>query len=299
MGERGTSAKLPGCWGFPPHRQCVFSRMSRCFGPRQTRSVRPVANHLCKPDRNDRKGLTHLPVHSFTVAAKIGQVALRNLIFIPVFSLAMGGFAAAQTTRPVAIESGRRPVLPASGTAFLECRDARWRRCGHQTAFPGAQSRAGENGSGGCGYGGGAGPVCVRRPRSLSERKAAKIVTGDTSVGTAQSLSRIETAEISVQGDTATVIYSDDRDAPFVLKRVDAQWRVPVNQLSKPLEPAELEQRLEDLTIQRNVVRLITQQIKAGAFANAEQAREAWQNRSSRPPRRSRRPFRRKSGRTE
>jgi hypothetical protein len=106
----------------------------------------------------------------------------------------------------------------------------------------------------------------------------AKTVTGDSGAGAAQSLARIDAAEISISGDTATITYPDEKDAPFILKKVDSEWKVPVSQLSKPLDPAALEQRLEDLAVQRKVVREISAKIRSGAFANAEQAREAWQS---------------------
>lgn len=111
----------------------------------------------------------------------------------------------------------------------------------------------------------------------------AKTVTGDTSAGAAQSLARIDAADIAIKGDTATVIYADEKDMPFILKRVDSQWRVPVNQLNKPLEPSELEQQLEDLAFQSAMVRQVTQRIRAGGFSNAEQAREAWQSKFFQP----------------
>jgi hypothetical protein len=109
--------------------------------------------------------------------------------------------------------------------------------------------------------------------------EGAKTITGDSAAGTAQSTARIDSAQIAIQGDTATITYPDEKDSPFVLKRVNLEWKVPVSQLNKPLEPAALEQRLEDLAVQRNVVHEITRGIRGGAFSNAEQAREAWQSR--------------------
>jgi len=107
----------------------------------------------------------------------------------------------------------------------------------------------------------------------------ATVLTGDTSSGAAESLARIESAEIIVSGDNATVRYSDSKEIPFILKKVEGQWRVPVSQLGKPLNPAALEQRIADLAIQRRVVQDIAGQIRAGKFSSSEKAREAWQSR--------------------
>jgi hypothetical protein len=107
----------------------------------------------------------------------------------------------------------------------------------------------------------------------------AKVVTGDTGVGAAESIARINAADIAITGDTAIVTYPDQTESPFVLKKVAGRWRVPVSQLGKPLEKAALDQRLADLAVQRDVLRELTDRITKGKFADADQAREAWQTR--------------------
>ncbi|HEY2589746.1 MAG TPA: hypothetical protein VGI81_28640 [Tepidisphaeraceae bacterium] len=125
----------------------------------------------------------------------------------------------------------------------------------------------------------------------------AKTVTGDTVAGAAESLVRIDTAEVTINGDTATINYRDERDGPFVLKKVDGEWKVPVSELGKPLDPVALKQRLADLAVQTSVVRDVTKLIRDNKLPTAEQAREAWQNRilqaaTSQPANRAERPAR-------
>jgi len=107
----------------------------------------------------------------------------------------------------------------------------------------------------------------------------ARLLTGDTSAGAAESLARIEAADIVVNGDTAVVRYRDDKESTFVLKRVGNEWKIVVSQLGRPHNPAALEQRISDLAVQRRIVQDITAQIRSGRFASSEKAREAWQNR--------------------
>jgi hypothetical protein len=107
----------------------------------------------------------------------------------------------------------------------------------------------------------------------------ARIVTGDTAAGSAESLARIEAADITATGDTATVSYRDEKQSPFVLKKVGNEWKVPVSELGKPLEKSALDQRLADLAIQTAVVRQIVARIEQHKFVRAEEAREAWQTR--------------------
>ena len=109
--------------------------------------------------------------------------------------------------------------------------------------------------------------------------QAADVITGDTDAGATESAARIEAADVTVTGDVATVVYRDEKDSPFVLKKSGGSWKVPVSQLGKPLDPAALDQRLADLAIQRKVVEELTDQIRQKRFATAEEAREAWRTR--------------------
>lgn len=109
--------------------------------------------------------------------------------------------------------------------------------------------------------------------------QGAKTITGDTAAGSTESLARIDGADITATGDTATVAYRDEKQSPFVLRRVEGEWKVPVSELGKPLDRAALDQRLSDLSIQTAVVREIIKRIQDHKFPTPEQAREAWQGR--------------------
>lgn len=110
--------------------------------------------------------------------------------------------------------------------------------------------------------------------------QGADAVTRDSDASAADSAARIDTAEIVVEGDAATVTYRDEKSSPFVLKKVDGRWKVPYSQLGRPLDPAALDQSLTDLAHQRHVVEEITDQIRQKKFADAQQAREAWGTRT-------------------
>lgn len=107
-------------------------------------------------------------------------------------------------------------------------------------------------------------------------RSGADIVTGDSDAGVADSTARIDSAEITVNEDVATVVYRDQKNSPFVLRKIGGIWRVPVAQLGKPLDPAALEQRLADLAIQRRVIDQMADDIRHKKFATADEAKDAW-----------------------
>ena len=107
--------------------------------------------------------------------------------------------------------------------------------------------------------------------------KHANIVTGDNEAASVDSIARIETADIDVRGDIATVSYHDEKNSqPFVLRKVDGSWRIPISELGKPLSPGALDQRLGDLATQRGVIEDIAVQILDGRLQTAEGARDAW-----------------------
>jgi len=109
--------------------------------------------------------------------------------------------------------------------------------------------------------------------------QGADAITGDSDASAVESAARIDSAEVVVDGDVATVTYRDQKNSPWVLKKVDGRWRIPVAQMGKPMNPASLDQRLADLAVQRRVVDEMAEQIRQKKFATAEQARETWRTR--------------------
>ena len=105
----------------------------------------------------------------------------------------------------------------------------------------------------------------------------ATTVTGDSEP--AKNLERIDSAEIVINGQTATVTYKDQKDSPFVLKKLEGHWQVPASELGKPIDPAALTQQLADLAVQTSLVRQITQEIDDGKFPTAKKAGDAWRTR--------------------
>ena len=111
-------------------------------------------------------------------------------------------------------------------------------------------------------------------------REGAKEVVGDTNASNTDSNARIDSAEVKVQGDTATVTMEDGEEAPVVLKRVEGRWRLPMAELSRGADPAALEERLAGLAEQSKLVRELAEEVGAGKYTSPAQAHEAWQSRA-------------------
>ena len=110
--------------------------------------------------------------------------------------------------------------------------------------------------------------------------EGAKEVVGDTQATDAQGRARIDSADVRVQGETATVILPEGEDAPVTLRRVDGRWKVPMSELSKDADRSVLDERLAELAEQAKVVQQIAKDIEGGQFNSPAQAYSAWQSRA-------------------
>jgi hypothetical protein len=105
---------------------------------------------------------------------------------------------------------------------------------------------------------------------------AAEQFTDDATAHFDRVLARIDAAEITVHGDIATVRYPDDR--PYELRRIGADWRIPVSQFSQGVPADALERRVAELVVQTRVVNEMSREIGGGKHRNAEAASLAWRS---------------------
>jgi hypothetical protein len=134
----------------------------------------------------------------------------------------------------------------------------------------------------------------------------AKDVTGDDGARWSDGQSKIDSAEVKLDGDVATVIYRSrppttqkvsttkptlspasndgppataERSEPVSLVRVNGVWKLPVSQLAAGADPAALKLRLAELAVQTKLVQEVTEEIAAGKYETAEKAADAWHSR--------------------
>jgi hypothetical protein len=113
--------------------------------------------------------------------------------------------------------------------------------------------------------------------KAFGDAAAAKF-TGDPAAQFAQSLDRIERAEIKEEGDTAAVRYPGADRAEYELKRVGGRWRIPVTQFSHGADAATLDRRIIESNVQTKIVLDLAAEIVAGKYKNADAASEAWRS---------------------
>jgi hypothetical protein len=116
--------------------------------------------------------------------------------------------------------------------------------------------------------------------------KEAQALTGDLTA----EITRIVQAKVSVDGDTATVVYkpgdstpkqtdlaTSDPAAPLQLTKIDGRWQIPMAKLSKGATAEQIEQRLSDVEVQKKVIADVTAEITQGTYKNVDAVAEAWQ----------------------
>ena len=92
---------------------------------------------------------------------------------------------------------------------------------------------------------------------------------------TQEALDRIDAAKVQIDGDRATVRTETSEGPPMVLERSAGAWRVPVSELCKDTEPAELDRNVAALAEQSRLLRELAAEVAAGKYKTAPEARQA------------------------
>src|SRR5690348_1250633 len=114
--------------------------------------------------------------------------------------------------------------------------------------------------------------------KAYGDEEARKF-TQDSDTASAEAMARIDSADITINGDAATITYKDQPQMPFLLKKVDGQWKFLTSSLGRPADPADLDQQLAELSLQAAIVREIARDIQDGKFPTADKAAQTWHSR--------------------
>ena len=92
---------------------------------------------------------------------------------------------------------------------------------------------------------------------------------------TPEAIARIDSAKVQLDGERATVRANDSEGPPMVLARVNGSWKVPVSELSKDVEAADVEKNVAALADQARLLRELSEEVAAGKYKTAADARQA------------------------
>jgi hypothetical protein len=88
-------------------------------------------------------------------------------------------------------------------------------------------------------------------------------------------MARIDAAAETIIDAAAVVRTADNEGPPMKLVKRDGKWRLPVAELSKDVEAADLDKNLADVAAQVGLTRVLADEVAAGKFATATDARQA------------------------
>jgi hypothetical protein len=86
---------------------------------------------------------------------------------------------------------------------------------------------------------------------------------------------RIDAATETITGDSATVRTADNEGPPMSLVKEKGKWRLPISELTKDVEAADVDKNLADVAAQVALMKTLADEIAAGKFTNATDARQA------------------------
>jgi len=98
---------------------------------------------------------------------------------------------------------------------------------------------------------------------------------GNQPGGADEAVKRIDQSEEKIDGDKATVKPKENEGPPLNMVRRDGKWMLPMSELSKDVEPADLEKNLSDMSRQIKLLRELTDEVSAGKYKTAIDARQA------------------------
>jgi hypothetical protein len=91
---------------------------------------------------------------------------------------------------------------------------------------------------------------------------------------TEDAIKRIDAAEETIDGDHAAVREPQTEGPPLTLVKKQSEWRVPVSELIKDVDPADIDRNLSDVATQTRLLRELAAEVEAGKYKTAVEARQ-------------------------
>jgi hypothetical protein len=87
-------------------------------------------------------------------------------------------------------------------------------------------------------------------------------------------LKRIDASRVDIQGEKATVRPSDAEGPPLVLVKRGGVWCIPVAELSRDVEQADIQRSIDAMIEQSKQMKALASEVSAGKFKSAVDARQ-------------------------
>lgn len=104
--------------------------------------------------------------------------------------------------------------------------------------------------------------------------EGAKELVGDGEASLAATLSQLDAATETIDGDTATVVAPDGRGDPFKLKKVNGKWQIAASDFSRDVDPSRIQQSIDDMNFSAKLIEQYAGDVAAGKYKTAAEAKE-------------------------
>jgi hypothetical protein len=108
---------------------------------------------------------------------------------------------------------------------------------------------------------------------------AATQLTGTSEADATESEQRISQADVKIDKDNATVLMKtppgEPQPEPVKLVRVDGQWKLSISNLVEGMQPAEVEEHLQEMKLLSGVVTETTDEVGQGRYKSANEVNDA------------------------
>jgi len=115
---------------------------------------------------------------------------------------------------------------------------------------------------------------CKAAVEAFGDNEARRL-TGDRVAAQSQSLAALQSMPEEIKGDSATV--GAESETQIHLGRVDGKWFVPVAMLAPGVEPAKIQQVIDDTRLRAAIYNDFTAELAADKHKTAEEAGDALQ----------------------
>jgi len=116
--------------------------------------------------------------------------------------------------------------------------------------------------------------AALRRTAVQTFGDSAATPLGADLTASPEALKRIDAAHVEMDHDKATVRPSDSDGPPLILIEHDGAWKLPVAELSKDVESADVQKSIDAMNEQTRQMKAIAADIGAGKFKSAVDARQ-------------------------
>ena len=114
----------------------------------------------------------------------------------------------------------------------------------------------------------------LRRASVKAFGAPASLPLGVNESAVPEALARIDASTVTIDGEKATVTSPQDAGDTLSLVRREGKWRVPMSQISGQAEPPDLDRNLRDSARQASVLKELANEVAAGKFKSAMDARQ-------------------------